>query len=67
VKGEGQTPLYKYLTSKETDEKFAGPIKWNFTKFLVGRDGKIVARFEPAIKPESDQMTKAIETELEKK
>jgi glutathione peroxidase len=66
VKGEGQTPLYKYLTSKETDPKFAGPIKWNFTKFLIGRDGQIVGRFEPAIKPESEQMTKAIETELKK-
>lgn len=66
VKGEGQTPLYKYLTSKDTDPKFAGPIKWNFTKFLIGRDGQIVARFEPAVKPESEQMTKAIETELKK-
>jgi glutathione peroxidase len=34
VKGEGQAPLYKYLTDKETDPKFAGPIQWNFTKFL---------------------------------
>jgi glutathione peroxidase len=34
VKGEGQAPLYKYLTGKETDPKFAGPIQWNFTKFL---------------------------------
>jgi glutathione peroxidase len=66
VKGEGQTPLYKYLTSKETDPKFAGPIKWNFTKFLVGRNGEIVARFESPVKPESEQMTKAIEAELKK-
>ncbi len=67
VKGAGQAPLYKYLTSKETDEKFAGPIKWNFTKFLIGRDGTIVARFEPADKPESEKVTKAIEGELQKK
>ena len=66
VKGEGQAPLYKYLTSKETDPKFGGPIKWNFTKFLIGRDGTIVARYEPAVKPESEQVTKAIETELKK-
>jgi glutathione peroxidase len=66
VKGEGITPLYQYLTSKETDPKFAGPIKWNFTKFLIGKDGKIVARFESKVKPESVEMTKAIEAELKK-
>ena len=67
VKGKGQVPLYKYLTSKETDPKFAGDIKWNFTKFLVGRNGEIVARFEPAVKPSSDEMIKAVEAELKKK
>src|SRR5512144_1344263 len=40
VKGEGIHPLYKFLTEKESDPAFAGEIKWNFTKFLVGRDGK---------------------------
>jgi len=64
VKGEGQVPLYKHLTSKETDPKFAGDIKWNFTKFLIGRNGEIVQRFEPKVKPE--QMTTAIESELKK-
>jgi glutathione peroxidase len=67
VKGEGQCPLYKYLTDETTDPKFAGPIKWNFTKFLVGRDGQVVARFEPKVKPDSDEVLKAIETELAKK
>src|SRR5262245_48812551 len=67
VKGKDITPLYKYLTEKETDPKFAGEIKWNFTKFLVSRNGEIVARFEPAVKPESDEMIKAIEAELNKK
>lgn len=67
VKGEGQVPLYKYLTSKETDPKFAGDIKWNFTKFLIGRNGEIVGRFEPKVTPESPEMTQAIETELKKK
>ena len=42
VKGEGISPLYDYLTSAETDPKFAGPISWNFEKFLVGRDGQVV-------------------------
>ena len=67
VKGEEQVPLYKYLTSKETNPKFAGEIKWNFTKFLISRDGEIVSRFEPAVKPESEKVIKAIEAELAKK
>ena len=66
VKGEGITPLYQYLTSKETDPKFGGDIKWNFTKFLIGKDGKIVSRFEPKVTPESPEMTNAIEAELKK-
>jgi glutathione peroxidase len=66
VKGEGICPLYKYLTSKETNPTSGGDIKWNFTKFLIGRDGKIVSRFEPGVKPESETVTGAIETELKK-
>ena len=64
VKGEGITPLYKYLTSKETDPKFAGDIKWNFTKFLINRKGEIVNRFEPKVTPEA--LTPAVEAELKK-
>jgi glutathione peroxidase len=67
VKGDDQCPLYKYLTSKETDPKFSGDIKWNFEKFLIGRNGEIVARFEPKVKPDSEEVVKAIETELAKK
>jgi glutathione peroxidase len=67
VKGGGQCPLYKYLTDKGTDPKFAGPIKWNFTKFLIGRDGQIVDRFESKVDPESEEVMKAIEAELAKK
>ena len=66
VKGQEQVPLYKYLTSKETNPKSAGPIKWNFTKFLIGRNGEIVARFEPGVTPESSQVANAIEVELAK-
>jgi glutathione peroxidase len=62
VKGEGICPLYHYLTSKDTDPKFAGPIKWNFTKFLVDRSGNIVNRFEPKVKPE--EIAPAIEQAL---
>jgi glutathione peroxidase len=64
VKGDGTVPLYKHLTSKETDPKHGGDIQWNFTKFLISRDGEIVGRFEPKVKPESEELTKAIEREL---
>jgi len=67
VKGEGQCKLYQFLTSEETNPKFAGPIKWNFEKFLIGRNGQIVARFDPKVKPDSPEVIKAIEAELAKK
>jgi glutathione peroxidase len=63
VKGSDQAPLYSYLT-KETGASLAGDIKWNFTKFLVDRDGKVVQRFEPAVTPDSKEMTAAIEKQL---
>ncbi|WP_435021112.1 glutathione peroxidase [Tundrisphaera sp. TA3] len=64
VKGEGIHPLYQTLTSKETNPKFAGDIKWNFTKFLVDRDGEVIARFEPKETPDSPKVTQAIEAAL---
>jgi glutathione peroxidase len=63
VKGADQAPLYGYLT-KETGSGIAGEIKWNFTKFLVDRDGKVVQRFEPAVTPDSKDVTSAIEKQL---
>jgi glutathione peroxidase len=67
VKGNGIAPLYKHLTSKETDPKFAGEIRWNFEKFLVGRSGEIVGRFNSKVDPLSAELTTAVETELKKK
>jgi glutathione peroxidase len=66
VKGVEQAPLYRFLTSKETNPKFGGPIKWNFTKFLIGRDGQIVKRFESIVEPEDPKVIQAIEGELAK-
>jgi glutathione peroxidase len=63
VKGADQAPLYAYLT-KETGSGIAGEIKWNFTKFLVDRDGKVIQRFEPAVTPDSKEVTGAIEKQL---
>jgi glutathione peroxidase len=64
VKGKDTAPLYKYLTSKKTNPQFGGDIKWNFTKFLVSRAGRVVNRFEPATEPDSTDLVKAIEEEL---
>lgn len=64
VKGEGVNPLYKYLTSKETDGKFAGDITWNFNKFLLNRSGAVIARFDSKIAPDSTELVKAIEAAL---
>jgi len=67
VKGDGQADLYKNLTSKDTNPKFAGDITWNFEKFLIGRDGQVINRFTPKTKPDAPAVVKAIESELEKK
>ncbi|MEP7212329.1 MAG: glutathione peroxidase [Acidobacteriota bacterium] len=64
VKGEDQHPLYSYLTSKETDPAFAGDITWNFNKFLIDKNGKILARFSSKDTPESEAVTSAIEAAL---
>src|ERR1700684_3672357 len=63
VKGADQAPLYAYLT-KETGPGLTGDIKWNFTKFLVDRNGKVVQRFEPAVTPDSKEVVGAIEKQL---
>ena len=67
INGDDAAPLFKYLTSEKTNPKFAGPIKWNFGKFLVDREGNVVARFEPTVAPESKELTAAVSKELEKK
>ena len=62
VNGPNRHPLYIALAGK--DSPFPGDIKWNFSKFLVGRDGKILHRFEPGTTPESPELTAAIDTAL---
>lgn len=59
VKGEKQHPLYAALTGK--DGVFPGDVRWNFGKFLIGRDGKAIARFEPNTTPDSPELTGAVE------
>jgi glutathione peroxidase len=67
VKGDGICDLYKFLTSETTNPKFAGDVKWNFEKFLIGRDGSVAGRFKSGVEPGSDELVKAIKAELEKK
>lgn len=63
VKGDDQTPLYIYLT-KQANPGLTGDIKWNFTKFLVDRNGNVVKRFEPDVTPDSPEVIAAIEKAL---
>ena len=65
VKGKEQHALYTALTGP--DSAFPGDVKWNFGKFLVGRDGTVLHRFEPKVTPEAEELTSAIETALKKK
>lgn len=62
VKGAEQHKLYQALTGK--DGAFPGDVRWNFGKFLIGKDGKAIARFEPTIKPDSPELTTAVEKAL---
>jgi len=63
VKGDNIHPLFEYLTEEENPD-FTGDIKWNFEKFLIGRDGTLIRRFRSAVEPESDAITRAIEKAL---
>jgi glutathione peroxidase len=61
VKGEGQAPLYAWLTDGDKQ-----PIQWNFEKFLIGKDGTVLARFAPNVVPEDPAVVGAIEEALSK-
>ncbi|MEO7933188.1 MAG: glutathione peroxidase [Chthoniobacterales bacterium] len=62
VKGPDQTPLYAALTNSSA--KFPGEVKWNFGKFLISKDGEVLARFEPKMQPEDPALVSAIEGAL---
>jgi glutathione peroxidase len=62
VKGEDKAPLYQFLTDTKANPSTGGEIKWNFTKFLVDRNGNVIQRFEPAVTPE--QIDSVIEKAL---
>ncbi len=64
VNGDKACDFYKYLTSQDTKPQGAGKISWNFEKFLIGRDGKVVARFGPRTEPDAPEVIEAIEKAL---
>lgn len=67
VKGADQAPLYAYLTQKATDPDFAGEITWNFNKFLIDREGRIINRFDTRTTPGDPKVAAAIEAALGEK
>jgi glutathione peroxidase len=64
VKGDDIAPLYRFLTTKAAKP---GDVTWNFGKFLIGRDGAIADRFDPAMKPEDPALVASVEAALKKK
>jgi glutathione peroxidase len=67
VNGDGACDLYKNLTALDTKPVGPGKISWNFEKFIIGRNGEVVARFAPRTKPDDAEVVKVIEAELAKK
>jgi glutathione peroxidase len=67
VTGQGIHPIYAYLTSEQTNPRFAGEIEWNFAKFLVNRKGEVINRFEPKESPSSQKVTGEIVKALAEK
>lgn len=66
VKGKGMHPLYRYLTDKEIQGQYGGPISWNFNKFLVDGHGKVINRFGSRVAPEDASLKAALESALSK-
>lgn len=65
VNGDGRIPLYDALTVARDADGDAGDIQWNFEKFLVGRDGDVLARFRPRTEPDAPEVIAAIEAALQ--
>ncbi len=66
VNGDGACAFYKQLTALDTKPKGAGPVKWNFEKFLIGRDGGVIGRYPSSVAPEDADFQKTIEAALKK-
>lgn len=64
VNGDQRHPLYAALTETADAEGEAGDVQWNFEKFLVAADGRVVGRFRPRTEPEADELVAALEAQL---
>jgi len=64
VNGDARHPLYGELSKVADSEGYSGDIRWNFEKFVIGRDGNIVARFHPKVAPDAPEVLAAIEAAL---
>lgn len=64
VNGDNRHPLYAQLVDTADAEGHSGDIRWNFEKFLVGRDGHVIARFSPLTAPDAPELISAIESSL---
>jgi glutathione peroxidase len=64
VNGKGRAPLYAWLTSGKTKPDGPGDIAWNFAKFVIGKDGRIRARFDPRVAPDDAKLRAAIDAAL---
>ncbi len=64
IKDGDAVPLYRFLTEEKTNPRFFGPVKWNFEKFLIGRDGDVVNRFRSDVEPDNPDFLAAIEWAL---
>ncbi len=64
VNGDGRHPLYAWLTAQDTQPEGPGDIQWNFGKFVVDKQGQVVARFEPATKPDDPALLEALDRAL---
>jgi glutathione peroxidase len=67
VKGDDKAPLYKFLTEEPTAGDFKGDITWNFNKFLVDRNGNVIARFASPTKPDDAKLVAAVQSALDAK
>lgn len=64
VKGEDKCDLYKYLTDEKRNAPFGGEVPWNFQKYLIDRQGKVIAKFEPRVEPLDGKIIEAVEAAL---
>ena len=60
VRGKDMHPLYKFLTTHPSNKQFSGKVTWNFNKFLINKEGYVVARFSSNVKPNSKQLVENI-------